>query len=84
MYLIDVKDSYWFAKVEWENVYDKNLCKINSIGIDKPCINIAKIEILFEKYRMALKREKNAIEVQKDDAIKRKIIFFWFHAKNVQ
>ena len=34
--------------------------------------------MLFEKYRMALKRDKYAIEIQKDDAIKRNQIFFDF------
>ena len=32
---------------------------------------IAKNEVLFEKYRMDLKRDKDAIEIQGDDAIKR-------------
>ena len=34
--------------------------------------------MLFEKYRMALKQDKYAIEIQKDDAIKRNRIFFDF------
>ena len=58
------------------NLYDKHLRKINPIGIDIPCIKIAKIELLFEKYRMALNPEKDAIEFQKDDAINRNQIFF--------
>ena len=53
------------------NVHDKHLREINPIGIDKPCINIAKSELLFGKYRMALKRDKDAIEIQKGDTIKR-------------
>ena len=57
------------------NVYDINLRKNNPIGIDQPCINIAKSEVFFEKYIMALKRDKGAIEIQKDDAIKRNQIF---------
>ena len=65
------------------NVYDIHIRKINPIGLDKPCIKIAKSEILFEKYIMALKWDKDAIEIQKDDAIKRPNIF-GFHAKNVQ
>ena len=60
------------------NLYDKHLRKINPIGIDKPCIIIAKSELLFEKYRMTLKRDKDAIEIQKEDAIKRNRIFFDF------
>ena len=58
------------------NVYDKHLREINPIGIDKPCINISKSELLFGKYRMAIKRDKDVIEFQKDDAIKRNQIFF--------
>ena len=58
------------------NVYDKHLREINTIEIDKPCIKIEKIELLFETYRMALKRDKDAIEIQKDDAIKRNRLFF--------
>ena len=60
------------------NVYDKHLREINPIRIDQPCINISKSEVFFEKYRMALKRDKYAIEIQKDDAIKSKNIFFDF------
>ena len=65
-----------FRKCNKKNVYDKHLRKINPIGINIPCIKIAKSELLFEKYRMALKRDKDAIEFQKDDAINRKQIFF--------
>ena len=54
-----------------KNVYDKHLRKINPIGINIPYIKIAKSEILFEIYIMALKRYRDAIEIQKDDAIKR-------------
>ena len=60
------------------NVYDRHLREINLIGTDKPCIKISKSELLFEKYRMALKRDKDAIEIQRDDAIKRNRIFFDF------
>ena len=41
------------------------------MGIDRPCIKIANNEVLFEKYRMYLKQDKYAIEIKKDDAIKR-------------
>ena len=58
------------------NVYDKHLREINPIGIDKPCINIEKSELLFEKYRMVLKRDKDAIGIQNYDVIKRNRIFF--------
>ena len=60
------------------NLYDKHLREINPIGIDKPCIKIANIELLFEKYRMDLKQDNNTIEIQKDVAIKRNRIFFDF------
>ena len=60
------------------NVYHIHLRENNPIGIDQPCIKIANSEVLFEKYRMALKRDKDAIEIQKDDAIKRNRIFFDF------
>ena len=53
-----------------KNVHGKHLREINPIGIDQPCINIAKSEVLFEKYRMALKQNKYGIEIQKDDTIK--------------
>ena len=39
---------------------------------------IAKNEVLFEKYRMALKRDKLAIDIQGDDEIKRNRLFFDF------
>ena len=57
------------------NVYHIYLRENNPIGIDQPCIKIANSEVFFEKYRMALKRDKDAIEIQKDDAIKRNRIF---------
>ena len=60
------------------NVYDIHLREIIPIGIDKPCIKIAKSELLFEKYRMAIKQEKYAIKIQKDDVINRNRIFFDF------
>ena len=75
MYFTDVKDPYWLRKWNKNNVYDINLREINPIGINKPCIKIAKSGNLFEKYRMALKQDKDAIEIQKDDAIKCNRIF---------
>ena len=50
----------------------------NTVGINRPCIKITKNEVLFEKYIMALKRDKDAIAIQKDDAIKRNRLFFDF------
>ena len=37
------------------------LCDKNPARINQPCIKIVKNEVLFEKYRMALKRDKDAI-----------------------
>ena len=51
---------------------------MNPFNIGKPCIKIAKIELLFEIYIIALKRYKYDIEVKDDDAIKRNGIFFDF------
>ena len=42
---------------------------MNPLGIDRPCLEIASNELLFEKYRIALKREKDAIDIDGDDAI---------------
>ena len=50
----------------------------NQFEIGKPCIIIARIELLFEQYRMALKRDKYDIDVQNDDAIKCNWTFFDF------
>ena len=50
----------------------------NPVGTNRPCIMIAKNEVFFEKYRMALKRDKDAIEIQGDDEIKRNRLFFDF------
>ena len=58
-----------------KNGYHIHLRENNPIGIHQPCIKIANIKVLFEKYRMALKRDKDAIEIQKDDAIKRNRFF---------
>ena len=58
------------------NVFDLHLQKMNSFGIHEPCINISKSEVLFEQYIMALSKDKYDIEVQNDDIIKRKQIFF--------
>ena len=50
----------------------------NPVEINRPCIKIAENEMLFGKYRMALKRDKYTIEIQGDDAIKRNRLFFYF------
>ena len=51
---------------------------MNPFGIGKPCIIIARRELLFEAYIMALKQEKYYIEVHNDDAINRKLIWLDF------
>ena len=49
---------------------------MNPLGIKQPCIMIAKNEVLFEQYIIALKREKDAIDTEGEDAINRNRIFF--------
>ena len=51
---------------------------MNPFEIGKPCNILARRELLFERYRMALKRKKYYIEVQNDDAIKRNRTFLDF------
>ena len=51
---------------------------MNLFEIDKPCSIISRRGLLFERYRMALGRDKYDIKVQNDDAIKRNQIFFDF------
>ena len=78
MYFTHFKDPYWFAEVEQEKCIWPSSKKMNPFDIGVPCINIARSEVLFEQYRMALNRDKYDIEVQNDDAIKRNQIFFDF------
>ena len=61
-----------------KNVYDLHQKKTNPFDICVPCINIAKSEVLFEQYIMALNQEKDDTEVQNDDAMKPNQIFFDF------
>ena len=48
----------------------------NPLGIKQPCIMIAKNEVLFEHYRIALKRDKDTIDIEGEDAINRNRLFF--------
>ena len=48
----------------------------NPLVIKQPCIMIAKNEVLFEQYRIALKRDKYAIDIEGEDEIKRNRLFF--------
>ena len=45
------------------------LKNMNSLVIKQPCLTIANNEVLFEKYRIALKRDKDAIDIDGEDAI---------------
>ena len=51
---------------------------MNSLGIKQPCIIIAKNEVLFEQYIIALKRDKDTIDIGGEDAINRNRLFFDF------
>ena len=51
---------------------------MNPLGIDQPCLTIANNEVLFEKYRISLKRDKDAIDIDGEDAINRNRLFFDF------
>ena len=42
---------------------------MNPLGIDRPCLDIASNELFFEKYRIDLKRDTDAIDIDGDDAI---------------
>ena len=51
---------------------------MNPFDIGVPCINIERIELLFEQYRMALNWDKYCIDIRNDDVIKRNQILFDF------
>ena len=51
---------------------------MNIFDICVPCNNIAKTELIFEHYRMAINLDKYDIDVRNDNAIKRNRIFFEF------
>ena len=56
---------------KWNNMdgYHILLCENNPLGIDRPCQKIARDEMLFEKYRIVIKRDKDAIDIDGNDAI---------------
>ena len=54
------------------------LKNMNPLGIDQPCLMIANNEVLFEIYRIALKRDKDAIDIDGEDAIDSNRLFFDF------
>ena len=51
---------------------------MNPLEIKQPCLAIANNEVLFEQYRIALKRDKDAIDTEGEDEIKRNRLFFGF------
>ena len=48
----------------------------NPLGIKQPCNIIANNEVLFEIYIIAIKQDKDAIDIEGDDAINRNRIYF--------
>ena len=42
---------------------------MNPLGIKQPCLTIANNEVLFEQYRIAIKRDKYAIDINGNVAI---------------
>ena len=54
------------------------LKNMNTLVIYQPCLTIANNEVLFEKYIIALKRDKDAIDIDGEDAIDSNRIFFDF------
>ena len=51
---------------------------MNPLVIKQPCLTIAKNEVLFEQYIIALKRDKDAIDIDGEDEINRNRLFFDF------
>ena len=51
---------------------------MNPLGINRPCLKIAKDKLLFEKYIIALKRDKDAIDIDGNDAIDSHLLVFDF------
>ena len=58
--------------------FDIILNDMNPLGIKQLSIMIAKNEVLFKQYRIALKRDKDAIDIEGKDAINRNQLFFDF------
>ena len=52
------------------------LSENNPLGIKRPVIMIANNEVLFEQYKMSLKRDKDAIDIEGEDEIKCNRLFF--------
>ena len=75
LHMLSIHTGLW--KLSKTNVYDLILKK-NLFDIGLPCIKIARNELFFEIYIMALNHDKYDIEVRNDDAIKRNQRFFDF------
>ena len=54
-----------------KDLFNISLRDKNPLGIKRPWIMIAKNEVLFEQYIIALKRDKDAIDIEGGDEIKR-------------
>ena len=65
---------------KWTNKDRFNIIlnNINPLGIDQPFLTIANNEVLFEKYRIDFKRDKDAIDIDGEDAIDSNRVFFDF------
>ena len=48
---------------------------MNTVGIKEPCVMIANNEVLFEQYRIDHKQDKDAINIEGEDAINRNQFF---------
>ena len=51
---------------------------MNPLGIDQPCLTIANNEVFFFLYRISLKQDKDAIDIDGDDAINSHRLVFDF------
>ena len=64
----------WSKKDQFQII----LSDMSPLGIKQPCIMIANTELLFEQYIISLKRDKDAIDIEEEDEIKRNRFFFDF------
>ena len=78
IYFTDIKDPNWFLKWNKNDQFRIILSDMNPLGIKQPCIMIAKNEVLFEQYRIAIKQDKDAIDIEEEDAINSHRLFFDF------
>ena len=60
------------------NLYDLHLEAMNPFGVSESCAAIKTDPSLFEKYRVALTRDRYDIDLREDDAIERYKNFFYF------